>query len=64
MHTLQTAGLPPRTGSRIFPVQGCTRKRSEADRKIARVKSLCQGKREKAEGKKDPFSLLPSFLFP
>ena len=39
MHVLQTAGLPPSTGSSIFPASGCTMKSSVAEKKIASAKS-------------------------
>ena len=39
MQVFHTEGLPPSSGRRIFPASGCSRKRSEADVKIAIAKS-------------------------
>src|SRR5438094_7413704 len=56
MQVLQTAGLPPRTGSRIFPSSGWTMNSSVAEKKIAHAKSRDIG----AEILLSTFYLLPS----
>jgi hypothetical protein len=43
MQVLQTAGLPPRTGSRILPASGCTMNNRVAERKIASANSRFMG---------------------